>query len=138
MLVCVQSIRALEPVFVSAFRLCVSKRVFVIYHRSFVFPPLAVFVFTCSSYLIRPHRRSKSLQGEVFCLVHLNHPESAPLWHHLLTVTLDKAGKQKFVKHVSIKYTDMAETSPVLSDYSGKGSGLVTPAGVDGCGFIHL
>ena len=79
--VCVcKSILALEQFFVSAFRLpdcervcvcvsvcvcvcvcvCVSEHASVIYHRRFVFPPLRVFVFTCSSYLIWPHGRSKS------------------------------------------------------------------------------
>lgn len=78
--------------------------------------------------------------GEGLCLVHLK-DQSLRISSSLLLPAhcdTDKAGKPKFVKHVTITYTDIAETSPVLSDYSGKGSGLVTTAGRDGCCFIHL
>lgn len=81
-----------------------------------------------------------TLEGGL-CLVHLKDKLSkltGPDVALPAQADTDKAGKHKFVKRITIKYTDGAETGPDLSDYSGKGSGLVTTAPCDGCGLIRL
>lgn len=79
-----------------------------------LFSLLSVLVFTRRSYPMRPHRRSK--------------PRSAP-GRSLFSPTggrvavlrdSDEAGEREFVKRITIKCADMAGTSPVLSDHSGK------------------
>lgn len=67
--------------------------------------------------------QSHNTLGEGLCLVHLKDKSLRICSSPALPVhyDTDKAGKQRFVKHVTIKHTDIAETSPVLSDYSGEG-----------------
>lgn len=81
----------------------------------------SVFVFTCSSYLMWPHRRSKSQHARGRITFSPSEGRiTAPIWHDLLTVTVTELEKRKFVKRITIKYTAVAETSLALSDYSGK------------------
>lgn len=126
---------ALEQVFVSAFPSfqCVSKSVC---HLSLALCFLSVFVFTCSSYLMWLHGRSKSHHAKGFV---------KSIWRTNRCFNLawpaqpdsDKDGKERFVKCFIVKYTDKAATSPVLSDHSGKDSVLIA-AGCNGYGFIYL
>lgn len=89
-----------------------------------VFSLLSVFVFTCSSYLKWPRRRSNPQ-----CALHLSLSEGqivSPSVSRPAPTDTGKAGNETSVKRFTTACKNGAEMSPALSAYSGKSSGLVS------------
>lgn len=110
---------------------CVSKHVWVIHHRKLLLSLLSECLCLPVALIWSGHTggQSHSTLREDFCSVHPK-DKSLRLGSHLPLAShpdTDKAGKQKFVTHITTKYTDMGRNKPCyeMSDYSGKGSGLV-------------
>lgn len=107
-----------------------------------MFSLLSVFVFTCSSYLKWPRRRSNPQRAS-----HLSLSEGqivSPSLSRPAPTDTGKAGKETFVKRFPTACKDGAETSPALSAYTGRSSGLGSRlgSGCDGykrpfCSFIR-
>lgn len=93
-----------------------------IIHATFSLP--SVFVFTCSSYLKWPRRRSNPQRA-----LHLSLSEGqivSPSLSRPAPTDTGKAGNETFVKRFTTARKDGTETSPSLSGSSGKSSGLDT------------